>query len=73
MSEPPPDTVAIVDDDEAVCHSLRFLLEVVGHQVETFALAAEFLKDRLREVCLLDFGPLHATRVRLGARRKAAR
>jgi FixJ family two-component response regulator len=38
------DTVAIVDDDEAVRHSLRFLLEVLGHKVETFASAAEFLK-----------------------------
>jgi FixJ family two-component response regulator len=73
MSEPLRDIVAIVDDNEAVRHLLRFLLEVVGHQVETFALAAEFLKDRLREVCLLDFGPLHATRVRLGARHTAAR
>jgi FixJ family two-component response regulator len=54
MSEPTPDTVAIVDDDEAVRHSLRFLLEVVGYQVETFASAAAFLKaDPGKYVCLI--------------------
>ena len=37
-------TVAIVDDDAAVRDSLRFLLEVIGHPVQTFASAAEFLK-----------------------------
>jgi FixJ family two-component response regulator len=36
--------VAIVDDDLAVRESLRFLLEIIGHPVETFASAAEFLK-----------------------------
>ena len=35
--------VAIVDD-AAVRDSLRFLLEVIGQPVETFASAAEFLK-----------------------------
>ena len=34
--------VAIVDDDVAVRDSLRFLLEVLGYSVETFASAAEF-------------------------------
>ena len=29
-------TVAIVDDDDAVRDSLRFLLEVIGHPVATF-------------------------------------
>jgi FixJ family two-component response regulator len=48
------DTVAIVDDDEAVRHSLRFLLEVIGHKVETFASAAEFLKAELGKLlCLI--------------------
>ena len=35
--------IGIVDDDQAVRDSLRFVLEVVGHPVETFASAAEFL------------------------------
>jgi CheY-like chemotaxis protein len=34
--------VAIVDDDDAVRDSLRFLLEVMGYRVATFASAAEF-------------------------------
>ena len=44
MTEAEQRTVAIVDDDHAVRDSLRFLLEVIGHPVETFASAAEFLK-----------------------------
>lgn len=35
--------VAIVDDDLAVLESTRFLLEVAGHRVETFASPCEFL------------------------------
>jgi two-component system response regulator FixJ len=46
--------VAIVDDDAAVRDSLRFLLEVIGHPVETFASAAEFLKAEMhRLACLI--------------------
>ena len=46
--------VAIVDDDQAVRDSLRFLLEIIGHLVETFASAAEFLNaDIQRLVCLI--------------------
>ena len=46
--------VAIVDDDQAVRDLLRFLLEIIGHPVETFASAAEFLKaDKQRLVCLI--------------------
>ena len=48
------DTVAIVDDDEAVRHSLRLWLEVLGHKVETFGSAAEFLKAKIeRLLCLV--------------------
>jgi two-component system response regulator FixJ len=48
------DTVAIVDDDEAVRHSLRLLLEVIGHKVETFASVADFLKAELEKLlCLI--------------------
>ena len=37
--------VAVVDDDDAVRDSLRFLLEIAGYAVATFASGAEFLKD----------------------------
>jgi len=36
-------TVAVVDDDEAVRDSLRFLLETAGFDVDTFASACQFL------------------------------
>jgi FixJ family two-component response regulator len=46
--------VAIVDDDHAVRDSLRLLLEVIGHAVETFASAAAFLSADIREMgCLI--------------------
>jgi FixJ family two-component response regulator len=45
--------VAIVDDDAAIRDSLRFLLEVIGHPVETFASAAEFLKADIRNIACL--------------------
>jgi FixJ family two-component response regulator len=35
--------VAVVDDDEAVRDSLRFLLEIAGYDVATFASACAFL------------------------------
>ena len=54
MAEVPRDTVTIVDNDEAVRHSLRFLLEVIGWTVETFASAADFLKaDLSKMLCLI--------------------
>jgi two-component system, LuxR family, response regulator FixJ len=47
-------TVAIVDDDDAVRDSLRFLLEVIGHPVGTFAWVAEFPRTDLRHIgCLI--------------------
>ena len=45
--------VAIVDDDDGVRGSLRFLLEVVGHTVEAFASAAEFLESDLPNIACL--------------------
>jgi two-component system, LuxR family, response regulator FixJ len=35
--------VAVVDDDDAVRDSLRFLLEIAGYSVATYASASEFL------------------------------
>ena len=47
-------TVAVIDDDDAVRDSMRFLLEVEGYCVETFASAAEFLKAEVGGfACLL--------------------
>ncbi len=48
MSEADERRIAIVDDDQAVLESLRFLLEVVGHVVETFGSAVEFLSAEPR-------------------------
>jgi CheY-like chemotaxis protein len=42
--------VAVVDDDDAVRYSLRFLIELIGHEVEVFASAAEFLRAELQSV-----------------------
>lgn len=42
----PPDVshlIYVVDDDPALLHSTRFLLETVGHEVETFANGPELL------------------------------
>jgi FixJ family two-component response regulator len=74
MSEPQRDTVGIVDDDEAVRHSLRFLLEVIGHEVEVFASAAEFLKAKLDKLaCLiLDHHMPEMTGLELAARLRAS-
>ena len=46
--------VAVVDDDHAVRESLRFLLEILGHAVEVFESAAEFLETEVqRFACLI--------------------
>lgn len=39
--------VAIVDDDQAVLDSLKFLLKAAGHTVATYLSAAAFLTDRV--------------------------
>ena len=66
-------TVAIVDDDDAVRDSLRFLLEVIGHPVETFASASEFLKAEIhRLACLiLDHHMPEMTGLELAERMRA--
>jgi two-component system response regulator FixJ len=47
--------VAVVDDDQAVRESLRFLLEIGGFDVATFASACEFLAAGVNDqaTCLL--------------------
>jgi two-component system, LuxR family, response regulator FixJ len=47
-------SVAVVDDDPAVLDSLKFLLEVAGHTVSTYASAVAFLEDHeARPACLI--------------------
>ena len=54
MTEAERRTVAIVDDDDAVRDSLRFLLDVMGHSVEIFASAIEFLRANVQHfACLI--------------------
>ena len=53
MSGATQQSVAIVDDDLAVRDSLRFLLEVVGHSVETFDSAAAFLSAKIQNLACL--------------------
>ena len=43
MPSPPSNLVYVVDDDQAVRHSTRFLLESEGYRVETFAGGPELL------------------------------
>lgn len=46
--------IAVVDDDPAVLDSLRFLLEVVGHRVKTYASASAYLADHAEpHACLI--------------------
>ncbi|HEY7581628.1 MAG TPA: response regulator [Acetobacteraceae bacterium] len=37
--------VAVVDDDDAVRESLRFLLDIAGYRIATYASAAQFLQE----------------------------
>jgi two-component system response regulator FixJ len=54
MPETTQQSIAIVDDDRAVRDSLRFLLEVIGHSVETFDSAADFLSADMQNLtCLI--------------------
>ena len=40
-----PSAIAIVDDDPAVCNSLKFALELEGFAVRTYGGGAEVLRD----------------------------
>lgn len=64
---------AIVDDDEAVLDSMRFLLEVSGHRVAVYGSAAAFLADgNVRPACLiLDHHMPQMTGLELAARLRA--
>ena len=48
-------TIAVVDDDETICDSLRWLLESAGYAVSCFGSAREFLDTSLksRPACVL--------------------
>ena len=73
MTEAERRTVAVVDDDQAVRDSLRFLLEVIGYTVEIFASAAEFLQANVRHfACLiLDHHMPNMTGLELARRLRA--
>lgn len=45
MNNQTRDRIAIVDDDQAVRDSLRFLLEGAGHSIDTYESAARFLAE----------------------------
>lgn len=54
MTETQARVVAIVDDDSAVLDSLKFLLEVVGYRVATYASAQTYLSDgAISPACLI--------------------
>ena len=54
MSEVKRQTIAVVDDDDAVRDSLRLFLETLGHPVVTFASGHEFLAhDSSALACLI--------------------
>lgn len=73
MTEANQRQVAIIDDDDAVRNSLRFLLEVVGYAVSVFASAAEFLKaEPTNLACLiLDHHMPNMTGLELAGRLRA--
>ena len=73
MTEAEHRTVAVVDDDQAVRNSLRFLLEVIGYTVQIFASAAEFLQANVRHFgCLiLDHHMPNMTGLELAERLRA--
>jgi len=51
-----PNTIAIIDDDEAVRESTRLLLRSLGYKAATFASAEEFLQsgDLIRTSCVIS-------------------
>ena len=55
MPSPQKPNVLVVDDDPAVCNSLKFSLELEGFEVRTFCAAADLLSatDLPRSGCLV--------------------
>jgi FixJ family two-component response regulator len=45
--------IAVIDDDEAVCDSTRFLLETHDFEVTTYLSASEFLRDSPDVACVI--------------------
>ena len=65
--------VTVVDDDEAVRESLRFLLDIAGYDVVTFESADDYLDNLERPAGgLPGAGSAHAAHHRAGAAGHAA-
>ncbi len=65
--------VAVIDDDPAVCGSLKFSLELEGFRVRTYRNAAEFLQSGECEACdclVIDQRMPGMTGMDLSARRR---
>ena len=45
--------IAVIDDDEAVCESTRFLLETHDFEVSTYLSGSEFLRDDPAVACVI--------------------
>jgi FixJ family two-component response regulator len=45
--------IAVIDDDEAVCDSTRFLLETHDFEVSTYLNGSEFLRDNPAVACII--------------------
>lgn len=73
LPEAEPIKIGIVDDDHGVRESLRFLLEIAGHSVETFESAVDFLKSETKHLaCLiLDHHMPNMTGLELAERLRA--
>jgi two-component system, LuxR family, response regulator FixJ len=46
-------TIAVVDDDAAVCDSTRFLLEANNFDVQTYRSGADFLRENPAVACVI--------------------
>ncbi len=46
-------TIAVIDDDTAVCDSTRFLLEAYNLDVQTYLSGADFLRENPAVACVI--------------------